>query len=78
MVQWLQQGAQLLASVEEPFCLVLIKNLTPLTLNRREQILERKRREYQDLVPAHYDIEAAERSEDDACALRQARSRLQY
>ena len=39
----------------------------------REQILERKRREYRDLVPAHYDIEAAERSEDDACALRQAR-----
>ena len=39
----------------------------------REQILERKRREYRDLVPEYYDIEAAERSEDDATALRQAR-----
>jgi hypothetical protein len=37
----------------------------------RDQILERKRREYRDLVPEYYDIEAAERSEDDACALRQ-------
>lgn len=39
----------------------------------REQILERKRREYRDLVPEYYDIEAADRSEDDNCALRQVR-----
>ncbi len=37
----------------------------------RGQILERKRREYRDMVPEYYDIEAAERSEDDNCALRQ-------
>jgi len=37
----------------------------------RDQILERKRREYRDLVPEYYDIEAAERSEDDNSALRQ-------
>ena len=42
----------------------------------REQILERKRREYRDLVPEYYDIEASDRSEDDNCALRQVRLHL--
>jgi hypothetical protein len=43
----------------------------PWLCSCREQILERKRREYRDLVPEYYDIEATERSEDDNCALRQ-------
>ena len=43
----------------------------PFVRSCREQILERKRREYRDLVPEYYDIDVAERSEDDNCALRQ-------
>ena len=39
----------------------------------REQILERKRREYRDMVPNYYDIQAAERSAEDDTALRQVR-----
>ena len=40
----------------------------------REQILERKRREYRDMVPNYYDIQAAERSAEDDTALRQVRN----
>lgn len=40
-------------------------------LECREQILERKRREYRDMVPNYYDIQAAERSVEDDTALRQ-------
>ena len=43
---------------------------------RREQILERKRREYRDMVPNYYDIQAAERSAEDDTALRQVRDPL--
>ena len=39
----------------------------------REHILERKRREYRDMVPNYYDIQAAERSAEDDTALRQVR-----
>ena len=42
----------------------------------REQILERKRREYRDMVPNYYDIQAAERSAEDDTALRQVRDTL--
>lgn len=45
-----------------------------MTLLCREQILDRKRREYRDMVPNYYDIQAAERSAEDDTALRQVRS----
>ncbi|EIE19077.1 RabGAP/TBC protein [Coccomyxa subellipsoidea C-169] len=54
-----------------PVCWQLLLGYLPPNRERREQILERKRREYRDMVPEYYDIEAAERSEDDNCALRQ-------
>ena len=37
----------------------------------REQILARKRREYQDMVPEYYDIANNDRSEEEVGALRQ-------
>lgn len=37
----------------------------------REQILARKRREYQDMVPEYYDIANNNRSEEEVGALRQ-------
>ena len=40
----------------------------------REQILDRKRREYRDMVPNYYDIQAVERSVEDDTALRQVLS----
>ena len=42
----------------------------------REHILERKRREYRDMVPQYYDIQAAERSAEDDTALQQVRQPL--
>ena len=39
----------------------------------RDQILDRKRREYRDMVPNYYDIQAAERSAEDDTALRQVK-----
>ncbi|KAK9904760.1 hypothetical protein WJX75_002030 [Coccomyxa subellipsoidea] len=54
-----------------PVCWQLLLGYLPPNRERREQILERKRREYRDLVPEYYDIDVAERSEDDNCALRQ-------
>ena len=42
----------------------------------REQILDRKRREYRDMVPNYYDIQAAERSAEDDTALRQVKSHV--
>ncbi len=47
-----------------------------VTLLCREQILDRKRREYRDMVPNYYDIQAAERSAEDDTALRQVKKHV--
>ncbi|CAK0787611.1 hypothetical protein CVIRNUC_010833 [Coccomyxa viridis] len=54
-----------------PTCWQLLLGYLPPNRERREQILERKRREYRDMVPNYYDIQAAERSAEDDTALRQ-------
>ncbi len=46
-------------------------NLTCTHAGGREQILERKRQEYRDLVPEYFDIANSERSEEDLTALNQ-------
>ncbi|KAK9804775.1 hypothetical protein WJX72_004752 [[Myrmecia] bisecta] len=54
-----------------PVCWQLLLGYLPPNRERREQILQRKRREYRDMVPEFYDIANSERSEDELGALRQ-------
>jgi hypothetical protein len=42
----------------------------------REAMLARKRREYRDYLPQFYDIPPAERTEDEANALRQVSKQI--
>lgn len=54
-----------------PTCWRLLLGYLPPNKSRQQQTLQRKRREYQDMVPEFYDIANSERSEEEVGALRQ-------
>lgn len=56
-----------------PRCWRLLLRYEPPSAARAAQTLQRRRREYADMAPVYYDIDARLRSDDDLADLKQAR-----
>lgn len=60
----------------KPVCWRLLLRYEPPNRERAQSTVRRKRREYQSLVPAYYDISNKDRSDDDIADLKQVRPSL--
>ena len=61
-----------------PRCWRLLLRYEPPSRGRAGAALQRKRREYQDLAPAYYDVDSRSRGDDDAADLKQVRASAVY